>query len=38
MGRVTGFLMVAVLVLATIYAYNRFSGKNVSALGSKTAA
>lgn len=33
MSRLVGALTVAVVVLATIYAFNRFSGKNVSDLG-----
>lgn len=33
MARVTGVLMAAAVVLLTIYLFNRFSGRNVAALG-----
>lgn len=36
MQRVIGLLVVAAGVLATIWAFNKFSGKNVSQLGSGT--
>lgn len=38
MSKLIGLLSVAVVVLATIYAYNKLSGSNVSALGSNAAA
>jgi hypothetical protein len=38
MRRVTALLMVGLSVLATIWVYNRFSGKSVATLGAKTAA
>ena len=37
MGRIVGLLVIAAVALATIYAYNKLSGSNVSALGAKTA-
>jgi hypothetical protein len=38
MNRLVGILTAAVVVLATIWGYNKFSGKNVAQLGSGTAA
>lgn len=35
MRRITALLVVGLSVLATIWVYNRFSGKNVSDLGKK---
>ena len=35
---VIGLLMAALVVLATVYAYNRFSGKSIADLGKKPAA
>lgn len=32
-GTITGILMAALVVLATVYAYNRFSGKSIADLG-----
>jgi hypothetical protein len=36
MGRFGGILMAALVVLATIYVFNRFSGKNVATFGAKS--
>lgn len=36
MNKVLGALMAAVVVLATVYVYNRFSGKNIGDLGKKS--
>ena len=33
MSKVTGILVAALVVLATVYVFNRFSGKNVADLG-----
>lgn len=33
MNRALGIAMAAAIVLATVYAYNRFSGKNIAQLG-----
>lgn len=33
MSRLTGILMVSLVVLATVWAYNKFSGKSIAALG-----
>jgi hypothetical protein len=38
MSRITGILVGALLVLATVWAYNRFSGKTIATLGAKAAA
>lgn len=35
-GGIWGLLFVGFSVLATIYVYNRFSGKSVAQLGAKT--
>jgi hypothetical protein len=37
MSRITGVLMVAVIVLAVVYAYNRFSGSSIADLGKAAA-
>jgi hypothetical protein len=36
MGRLVGILTAALVVLATVFAYNRFSGKSIGDLGKKT--
>ncbi len=33
MSRVTGILIAALTVLAVVYAYNKWSGKNIAQLG-----
>lgn len=35
MQKVIGVVMVGLLVLATIWAYNKFSGKSIADLGKK---
>lgn len=35
MSRVMGIATLALVVLGTIYAFNRFSGKNVATFGAK---
>ncbi len=38
MGRIQGMLIAALVVLATVWLYNRFSGKSIANLGAKAAA
>lgn len=38
MGRLSGVIFGALMVLATIYAYNYFSKDGITALGKKTSA
>jgi hypothetical protein len=38
MRSIWGIVTAALVVLVTIYAYNKFSGKNIAALGAKAAA
>ena len=33
MHKVMGFVVIGLVVLATVYAYNKFSGKSISTLG-----
>lgn len=35
MSKVLGIIVTAVTILAVVYVYNRFSGKNIAALGAK---
>lgn len=38
MNRIVGLLTAGLVVLLTVWAYNKFSGKNISSLGAGAAA